>query len=74
MNQIRRFANARVACLIHVFANYPEDLEGCIGLGLSQQYCFIGASAAALSQFKEVVPWIDGHTLTILDPPGDLLH
>jgi Family of unknown function (DUF5675) len=62
------FPNARVACLIHV-ANYPEDLEGCIGLGLSQQYCFIGASAAALLQFKSAVPWESGHTLEIIDPP-----
>lgn len=63
------FPNARTACLIHV-ANYPEDLEGCIGLGLSQQYCFIGASAAAMAHFRAAVPWEAGHTLTIIDPIG----
>lgn len=60
--------NARVACLLHS-ANYPEELEGCIALGLSQQYCFVGSSGAAMGQFRQLVPWQNGeHTLTIIDP------
>jgi hypothetical protein len=61
------FPNYRTACLIHV-ANYPDELEGCIGLGKSQQYCFIGESNAAIAEFKEAIPWTEGHTLTIIDP------
>lgn len=64
------FPNARVACLIHV-ANYPKDLEGCIGLGLSQGPCFVGSSALALAQFKNAVPWVAGHSLTIIDPSAN---
>ena len=61
------FPNARTACLIHV-ANYPGDLEGCIGLGMTEQQCFIGESALAMGYFQAQVPWVPGNTLTITDP------
>lgn len=59
------FPNARVACLIHA-ANYPHELEGCIGLGTVADTCVIWSSQMALAKFKLSVPWIEGHTLTIL--------
>jgi hypothetical protein len=62
------FPNARVACLIHV-ANWPSQLEGCIGLGLSASADCIIESAAALHNFKAQVPWEPGNTLEILPIP-----
>lgn len=57
--------NARVACLIHV-ANFPNELEGCIGVGTATGTCTVRSSRMALEEFKEAVPWEAGHTLTIL--------
>jgi hypothetical protein len=62
------FPNARTACLIHI-ANYPDELEGCIGLGITSGDCFVSNSASADSQFRRAVPWVAGHTLDILPPP-----
>lgn len=62
------FPNARVACLIHV-ANTVADLEGCIGIGIGHGACYISSSGIAFSYFRKDVPWVAGHTLTIIDPP-----
>jgi hypothetical protein len=59
------FPNARTACLIHI-ADTVADLEGCIGVGLGSGDCTISQSKAAYIQFQDVVPWVTGHTLTIL--------
>lgn len=59
------FPNARVACLIHA-ANYPHELEGCIGLGTVADTCVVWSSQIALAKFKLAVPWVEGHTLTIV--------
>jgi hypothetical protein len=61
--------NFRSDCLLHV-ANYPEQLEGCIGVGISAGDCMINSSAAAMAQLNAAVPWVAGHTLQILEPPG----
>jgi Family of unknown function (DUF5675) len=61
------FPNARVACLIHV-ANFIDDLEGCIGVGTSSGDCCLYNSRNAYAQFTQAVPWVSGHTLTILNP------
>jgi hypothetical protein len=62
------FPNARVGCLIHI-ANVTAELEGCIGVGLSAVGCTLYSSAEAYAQFQAAVPWVTGHTLTIIDPP-----
>jgi hypothetical protein len=64
-------AAVRVAILIHV-ANYPSDLEGCIGVGMARHGppWMISNSSDAYSIFKTTVPWIEGHTLTIAYNPG----
>lgn len=62
------YPTARFACLIHV-ANEVQDLEGCIGIGLtSTGPCSIGASRTALEIFQRQVPWVLGHTLEIREP------
>jgi hypothetical protein len=60
------YPTARVACLIHV-ANYPVELLGCIGVGLSCGVGLLNASRAALAEFNAQVPWVRGHTLEIVD-------
>ena len=62
------FPNARVACLIHV-ANTVEDLEGCIGIGVSHGACYVSSSGIAFSYLRTALPWVTGHTLNIIDPP-----
>jgi hypothetical protein len=62
------YPNARVACLIHV-ANFPGELEGCIGLGLNAGENCVWESADALASFKVRVPWVIGNTLQILPVP-----
>jgi hypothetical protein len=62
------YPNARVACLIHV-ANFPRDLEGCIGVGTASGEDCIRNSVIAYGEFTRAVPWIAGHTLTIWNPP-----
>jgi Family of unknown function (DUF5675) len=63
-----QFPTYRTACLIHI-ANFPQQLEGCIGVGLTAGDDEINNSAAALAVFNENVPWIGGHhTLEIIDP------
>lgn len=61
----------RTACLIHA-ANYVQELRGCIALGMSREpymgsYC-VRQSRAAINNFYNRVPWIDGHTLEIVGP------
>jgi len=60
----QRYPEARIACLLHV-ANTLQDLEGCIGLGMSAKGCSLASSKAALRAFNAQVPWIEGHTLVI---------
>lgn len=64
------FPNARTACLIHV-ANTVDDLEGCIGIGISHGPCYISSSGIAFSFLRKELPWVAGHTLTIIDPLKD---
>lgn len=61
-----KFPDARVAILIHV-ANFPSELKGCVGLGMQTGPCSLISSKVAYSLFKQHVPWINGHTLTIKD-------
>lgn len=61
-------ALGRSACVIHV-ANRPEELRGCIALGLVRARAAasweLRESQRAIDKFYALVPWIDGHTLTI---------
>lgn len=59
--------NARTACLIHS-ANFENQLEGCIGVGLARMGHEILQSLNAIVQLRDIVPWVAGHTLTIVDP------
>lgn len=54
----------RTACLIHV-ANFPEELRGCIALGMGRDLNRINQSKIAIDQFYALVPWVTGHTLEI---------
>jgi hypothetical protein len=64
------FPNARVACLIHI-ASFTEDLLGCIGVGtVFGDYCSVSNSRIAYGEFTAAVPWVAGHTLSILNPQG----
>lgn len=58
----------RTVCLIHI-ANRPEELRGCIALGLDRGENSIGRSQLAVDWFYNNVPWInDAHMLTIRGP------
>lgn len=55
----------RTACLIHV-ANRPEELRGCIALGLGRDGNSVLQSRIAVDRFYSALPWVDGrHTLEI---------
>lgn len=55
----------RTACLIHV-ANFPNELRGCIALGMERAGNSVSHSKIAIDRFYNAVPWIDGaHTLEI---------
>jgi len=55
----------RTACLIHV-ANFPNELRGCIALGMARSGDSISQSRIAVNRFYNNVPWVDDeHTLTI---------
>jgi len=63
------FPLVRTDCLLHV-ANYVEQLEGCIGVGLGRGIRptgeqMITMSANAFDELRSAVPWVEGHTLTI---------
>lgn len=58
---------ARTAVLIHV-ANYVQELQGCVGVGLEAGDCTIASSRAAMQLFQSLVPWIPGNSLIIKDP------
>lgn len=57
----------RTACLIHA-ANVPEELRGCIALGMSRGVDRINSSRIAIDRFYSLVPWIAGHMLNIRGP------
>lgn len=64
----------RTACLIHV-ANFPKELEGCIGVGRARETQTppaIWQSADAFRALQAVLPWQGGHTLTVAYAPGVL--
>lgn len=62
----------RTVCLIHI-ANRPEELRGCIALGIEREKLGDswkikgGTSKPAVTGFYNRVPWVEGHTLTIED-------
>jgi hypothetical protein len=62
------FPNARVACLIHI-GNFLKDLKGCLCVGTAAGECCVMNSAVAYGEFTAAVPWVEGHTLTIWNPP-----
>jgi hypothetical protein len=60
----------RTTVLIHV-ANRPEELRGCIALGMERNGDGIGRSRLAVNRFYAALPWEDGaHTLTIEGIPA----
>jgi hypothetical protein len=62
----------RFATLLHT-ANWPSELEGCIGVGMvreTRQPPAIWQSVSALNLLRDALPWIEGHTLTIGYAPG----
>lgn len=54
----------RTAVLIHP-ANTALELRGCIAPGRVRGTQAVYESRAAFADIKAVLPWIDGHTLTI---------
>lgn len=60
---------ARTEVLLHI-ANYPYDLEGCIGVGTTRGDGCINDSRNAMTKFNQLVPWEDGHYLGINWAPG----
>lgn len=60
-----RYPNARVACLLHV-ANTPDELLGCIGVGLRCGDDCLFESRSAYVDLQEQLPWEAGHTLSII--------
>jgi hypothetical protein len=62
------YPEARTAVLIHV-ANYASELRGCIApgivRGLSGSLGSVLQSKTAMAIFNLLVPWTEGHTLTI---------
>lgn len=63
-------APGRSDCLLHA-ANWVSQLEGCCALGRGRSFTngipMITNSDSALEAFQALVPWIDGHTISILD-------
>lgn len=61
----------RCEVLIHN-GNYSRNSLGCILLGRGRSfvngYSMVTHSDIALDAFKALVPWVDGHTLSILAP------
>lgn len=55
----------RTACLIHA-ANWPQELRGCIALGMQKGTNAVFQSRLAIKRFYELVPWEEGHTLEII--------
>lgn len=51
--------------------NYPADSLGCILLGRGRSFvnghAMVTNSDVALNAFKALVPWIEGHSLSIID-------
>lgn len=60
----------RATCLIHA-ANFARELLGCIALGGSHtkvgETYMVTSSRKAMDKFSAAVPWVDGHTLEIVE-------
>lgn len=60
----------RSACLIHS-ANFASQVEGCIAVGRGRAIvnglAMVTDSRAALSALLSALPWIEGHTISIVD-------
>lgn len=60
----------RATCLIHI-GNYVRQVEGCIAVGLSHALTngehWVTSSTRAMQRLQAVVPWEDGHQLTITE-------
>jgi hypothetical protein len=64
----------RSECLLHV-GNYPRNSKGCILLGqfrhlLPNGASMISDSVWAVNAFDALVPWVDGHTISITEAPA----
>jgi uncharacterized protein DUF5675 len=63
----------RTDCLVHV-ANYPGELEGCIGVGISRLKWsgswMIAQSDDAFALLRAALPWEPGSTLAVMYAPG----
>lgn len=64
----------RCEVLLHN-GNYPRNSLGCILLGGGRAFIagglsMVTSSDVALKTFQALVPWIDGHTLSIVDGTG----
>jgi len=63
----------RTACLIHA-ANYVTQLEGCCSVGRERQFVgdqwIVGNSRDAYEALMSVVPWEEGHAISIEYAPG----
>jgi hypothetical protein len=57
-------AYARTAVLLHV-ANRPQELLGCVGLGMHRGIGCIKQSRDAMDRFNLTVPWIRGIAIGI---------
>ena len=59
----------RSSVLIHP-ANFARELEGCIAPGVARSwsngYAMVTSSRVAFARIKALVPWTDGHFLTII--------
>lgn len=60
----------RTECLLHS-ANWTRQLLGCCALGRERTFegglPMVANSVSAIQAFQALVPWVDGHTISILD-------
>jgi hypothetical protein len=62
----------RTECLLHA-ANWTSQLLGCCALGRGRSFTngvpMVTLSDVAMQAFQALVPWVDGHTVSIIAPP-----